>query len=296
MAGAVRIELTTRGFDDPAELYYNDEWTWDVFTDMCIDFSNPDEEKYALDGWGFSSGLMHSSGATVAYLNPEAGIIEHNLDDPRLERAADMTANLMKNECIWPRWNHGWGLRGEEGTGMKEGLTLFWIRGTWVFTGTVESISNLWGDVSQGEVMFCPMPRDPNGNGLYYTESKPNGYYIVKGCDNPEGVALLASCERFKILDPTVIDIDEKQLKEIYLWTDEMMDMYRHIYDLAEAQETIVIYGEGLGSKLSGVVDTIEGQAFQSAEPTTWAQIKESYTEQLDYYADELNKMLEEAE
>ena len=97
-------------------------------------------------------------------------------------------------------------------------------------------------------------------------------------------------------MDPTVIDIDEKQLKEIYLWTDEMMDMYRHIYDLAEAQETIVIYGEGLGSKLSGVVDTIEGQAFQSAEPTTWAQIKESYTEQLDYYADELNKMLEEAE
>ena len=291
-----RRVMEEHGFDDPAELYYNDEWTWDVFTDMCIDFSNPDEEKYALDGWGFSSGLMHSSGATVAYLNPEAGIIEHNLDDPRLERAADMTANLMKNECIWPRWNHGWGLRGEEGTGMKEGLTLFWIRGTWVFTGTVESISNLWGDVSQGEVMFCPMPRDPNGNGLYYTESKPNGYYIVKGCDNPEGVALLASCERFKILDPTVIDIDEKQLKEIYLWTDEMMDMYRHIYDLAEAQETIVIYGEGLGSKLSGVVDTIEGQAFQSAEPTTWAQIKESYTEQLDYYADELNKMLEEAE
>lgn len=36
---------------------------------------------------------------------------------------------------------------------------------------------------------------------------------------------LLSMCERFKILDPTVIDIDIKQLKEVYLWNQEMLDM-----------------------------------------------------------------------
>lgn len=29
------------GFDDPATLYYNDEWTWKKFYDMCLDFSDP---------------------------------------------------------------------------------------------------------------------------------------------------------------------------------------------------------------------------------------------------------------
>ncbi|MCC8196979.1 MAG: hypothetical protein LIO49_09375 [Ruminococcus sp.] len=38
------------GFDDPAELFYNDEWTWDVFYDMCVEFSDEDEDRYALDG------------------------------------------------------------------------------------------------------------------------------------------------------------------------------------------------------------------------------------------------------
>ena len=32
------------GFDDPAELFANDEWTWDAFLEMCKDFSDPDEE------------------------------------------------------------------------------------------------------------------------------------------------------------------------------------------------------------------------------------------------------------
>ena len=38
------------GFDDPAQLYANDEWTWDVFYDMCVEFSDPDSNRYAIDG------------------------------------------------------------------------------------------------------------------------------------------------------------------------------------------------------------------------------------------------------
>ena len=38
------------GYDDPATLFANDEWTWDVFSEMCKDFSDPDEHRYALDG------------------------------------------------------------------------------------------------------------------------------------------------------------------------------------------------------------------------------------------------------
>ena len=43
--------LKNWGFDDPAELFANDEWTWKVFYDMCLDFSDPDADRYAIDGW-----------------------------------------------------------------------------------------------------------------------------------------------------------------------------------------------------------------------------------------------------
>ncbi len=59
-------------------------------------------------------------------------------------------------------------------------------------------------------------------------------------------MALLAACERFKVLDPTVISIDEKQLKETYLWTKEMLDMWDECYQLANSGNVMVGYGQGL--------------------------------------------------
>lgn len=82
------------GFTDPYELYMNDEWTWDIFYDMCKDFSNPDNDTYALDGWAYSGAIMESAGTTIVALDPETGRFYSNIDDPRLERAADLLYNL----------------------------------------------------------------------------------------------------------------------------------------------------------------------------------------------------------
>ncbi len=277
------------GFEDPAELYYNDEWTWDAFYDMCVEFSDPDEDRYALDGWWFTMGLMHSCGQTLVSYDTEQELFVTNLDDPAIERAAELLYNISKNECVFPRWNNNWNIRNQvEGGGMKEGQCLFYVGGSWMFTGTVEAISDVWGDVSQGELMFCPLPRDPNGNGSYYTESIPSGYCIVNGATNPEGVALLASCDRFKVLDPTVISIDRRQLEETYLWTEEMLEMYDTCVDIANSGSVIVVYDEGYGSKLYNVADTIERNG-HNQEASTWAQLKEKYSEQLEYYVDALN-------
>lgn len=182
-----------------------------------------------------------------------------------------------------------------EGIGIKDGLTLFWLRGTYGFTGPVEEVENVWGDITNNEIMFCPIPRDANGDGSYYITANSAGYTIIAGCDNPEGVALLASCDRFKILDPTVITVDKKQLIETYLWTDEMLDMYDHVHDLANGPNAVLVYNEGLGTTLDSVVNNCkEIGRLQTAK--TWAQIKESYSEQLEYYVAELNESVEEFE
>ncbi len=282
------------GFDDPAELYYNDEWTWDVFYEMCLDFSDPDEDRYALDGWAYSGAVLDSCGTQIVSYDPAQGIFVSNIDDPRLERAANLLYDLSKNECIYPVWDHNWNTRNgtdNEGAGVKEGLCLFYIRGPWAFTGPVEEISNVWGDVTEGELMFVPLPRDAEGDGKYYMGVKAAGYCIVNSAENAEGVALFASCERFKILDPTVVSIDRRQLEEKYLWTDEMLEMYDTCKLLAQNNDTaIVYYGNGLGDNLWQRTENLKSSARQSPNNAqSWSQTKTSNADALQYYIDELN-------
>lgn len=285
------------GFDDPAELFYNNEWTWDVFYDMCEDFSNPDDDRYALDGWFYAKSLQRSCGVSVVSLDTETGLFKSNLDDPRLERAGNLLYDLSKNECIYPWFKNNWAPRGSSagsaaadfGDGLKEGDLLFSCGGPYHITGTVEEISAEYADVTQNQLMFVPMPRDPLGDGKQYVESDPMGYSLIKNAPNPEGVALLAMCDRFKSIDPTVMSVDRKQKVEKYLWTDEMLEMYDLCVDLANTGDILLSYDEnGLGGKVGSVIEAIERNGMQQ-DSVTWAQLKESKSDTLTFYLEDLN-------
>lgn len=157
-------------------------------------------------------------------------------------------------------------------------------------------MSSIWGDIEAGELMFVPLPRDDNGDGTYYIATSPSGYCIVQGAANPEGVALFAACERFKIIDPTVISIDRRQLEETYKWTDEMLEMWDICYELCNNYEVAIIkYGEGYGSNLYSAINALENLAHRDIRETiTWAQGKEKHGDSLSYYIDELNKDMAE--
>lgn len=291
------------GFDDPAELYANDEWTWDRFADMCYEFTDGDQDRYALDGWYFSRAIMRSAGISTVSLDSTTGKFVSNLDDPRLERAAAVLYDLNKAETIYPWWN-GWQLRnGTDGGGMKEGTCLFQPIGMWGFTsGDYESVSAVWGDTKNGEIMFVPIPRDPNGDGIYYMDAQPSGYAIIAGATNPEGVGLLAMCDRFKTIDPTVENINRLQYKTKFFWTDEMLEMWDECYELANADpdHVIIAYADdsngGLGNSIGTRITTIDDNAHSTsaAGAQTWAQIKESQGDALQYDIDELNQQIDD--
>lgn len=293
------------GYEDPAELFYNNEWTWDKYEEMCLDFNDPDNDRYALDGWAMGRCIMESTGVPLIGYDTETSRFYSNIDDPRLERAADLLYDLQKNETCYPWWTN-WSIRnGTEGSGMKEGLCLFYPIGTWSFTGPVDTVSAVWGDIEGGELMFVPVPRDPNGDGQYYLRVRPGAYCIVKDCDNPDGAALLAKCERFKRIDPTVTDIDEYQLINTYKWTKDMLDMYDTCDALANTGvgNLIMVYGDDdnagygadIGSRLRLFLDDI-GHPTSLAGASTWAQVKASYQETMEYYIGELNAKLDKFE
>ncbi len=141
--------------------------------------------------------------------------------------------------------------------------------------------------------MFVPLPRYQDGDGIYYLNASPSGYMICVGAENPEGVALLASCDRFKLLDPTVVDIDRKQLKETYKWTDEMLEMYDTCNELV-LENTVMFYTGDLPDNLQDIYNTFDWNIRRSGASSTWAQLKEQKRESFEFYIDELNALIDE--
>lgn len=290
-----RRVISDWGFDEPADLYYNDEWTWAKFYDMCMEFSSPDDNRFALDGYAYESLFIESTGRSLL-MNDENGRYYSNPFDPCIERGQDYLYNLIKNDCSYSRG--GWELRGDFGAGMKEGLCLFYVIGESFFTGPVDEISALWGDMESGEVMFAPLPRDENGDGIYYM---PSSFYgldgslvLIMNAPNPEGAALLAPCLRFKAIDPVVISIDEQQLRNTYLWNDDMIEMSKECQEIAD-EHFLIGTANNVSSSLSSVYDTLSRSIVRGGrEPSTWAQLRENNREAFEYYIEELNAIIDE--
>ena len=287
------------GYDDPAELYYNDEWTWEKFYDMCVDFSEPDEDRFALDGYAFEGMFVESTGQQIL-MNDENGRYYSNLDSPEIERGQDYLYNLLKNDCLYGRG--GWSLRSGSGdnwgAGVKDGLCLFYVIGETFFENTVELVSANWGDIANGELMFAPLPRDENGDGIYYCSSSfdniKGAMVIINDARNPEGAALLASCIRFKVIDPVVQQIDERQMREKYLWNDDMIEMSKECQRIADAN-FIIDYSGNLPDGLQTVYGNLARSIVRSGQnASSWAQLKEANRESFEYYIEELNNMIEE--
>ena len=285
------------GFDDPAELYANDEWTWDVYVEMCMEFSDPDEDRFALDGWYVVNSLVEESTGIYLIDKDENGKFFSNLDDPTIEVAENLIYDLVRNGCCYYEGTDYWANRNdaEYGAGIKDGLCLFWPCDRSGFTHPVEEINNVWGDIEAGELMFAPLPRYQDGDGIYYLNASPTGYMICSGATNPEGVALLSACDRFKILDPTVVDIDEKQLREVYKWSDEMLEMHDTCNRIV-AENPRMFYTGDLPTGIQDIYNNFDWNIRRSGASSTWAQLKEQHREAFDYYIEELNAIIDEYE
>lgn len=288
-----RRVLDEWGYEDPAELYFNDDWTWEKFYEMCVDFSDGDEDRYALDGYAYVGMFTESAGQMMLMREP-GGEFYSNADSPEIERGQGYLERLVKNGCTYHEGNNYWAVRDNVtfGAGMKDGKCLFYIIGESFFTDTVEEIGQLWGDMEQQEVMFAPLPRDEQGDGNYYIsacfEDIRGSIAICYGAENPEGGALLATCMRFKIIDPVVIDIDRKQLQQVYLWNDAMLDMSAEVKEICMNNPILDLSGN-LNENLQATHDKLCYGIARAANPTDWAKVKGDNEAAFEFYIAELN-------
>jgi len=273
-----RDTLAKYGLNDPAELLERGEWNWDTFQDMLEAFVSPENERYGIDGWWFEAGLSATCG--VPYIGMENGKLVNNLTDPAVERVQNWMYELgTENLVAIGSDDYGWAAMPNY---IGEGKTLFYPCGIWTLC------DDMWKHTYGENAMFVPMPKDPNSH-AYYTPCGLNGYMIVKGAPNPEGVVKYAACERALALDASYQAKTDENLKDAYKWTDEMVSMLHLCNDLAQKHPFFDFYNS-TSTELSSVLDSNEnGIRAASKGFATWNESVSAINSVVESYLKEYN-------
>ncbi|MBR4555736.1 MAG: extracellular solute-binding protein [Ruminococcus sp.] len=278
--------IEDNSLDDPAELFENDEWTWDKFQEMCKSFTNPEEEKYGLDGYWYANAISQTSGKPLIGL--ENGKLVHYLDDPAVAKAQEFMYNLQKDNVCFDRSSNNWSTRGsgDTGEGLGSYLTLFIPTGLWAIQNTPDNVK-LIGDVEAGEIMFVPMPRNPSGDGVYYMGSRVHGYNICSGAPNPEGVAAYLDC--CQVAYQKASNIGEDVLKNDYKWNDKMLEMRKKCYELC-AEHPVFDLQNGVSNELDAAMqDLSQATMITGGGATTWTEAVGSFKAKVQWLLDQSN-------
>ena len=283
-AGCVMIYnkkvMEENGFTDPAELVEEGKWDWNTFKDMCMEFSDPDNGKYGFDGWWFEINFILTTGKPA--ISVENGEIKSNLMSAEMERAQNFMLDLYRNNIPLPKEEFSWV---EQPQRVSEGLTLFYPCGIWALYET--DLSN-FGE--QGDVMFVPMPKDPDAD-AYYLPSGVDAYALCKAAPNPEGAAAFMRCKLAAVRDEGGQAIAEKQYREDYGWDDDMIDMWHKTKDLTNEHPVIDFYAGTSADVYTLVHEPIKAASYRGED---WSANREAVNDAVVSLLDELNAEIKE--
>ncbi len=264
------------GLEDPADLYERGEWDWNAFESMLQSFVDVENQHYGIDGWWYEFALMATTG--VPPVTIEDGKLVSNIGEPAMERVQDYMLDLYQTGCIAIGvGDYGWTAHPEF---VGEGKVLFYPVGLYTFYTDAEDWKGQFGE----DAFFVPMPKDPNAD-EYYVPVGMEAYTLVKGASNPEGVARYLDCKRFTILDEGTKTLADKQFKEDYGWTDEMVEMQKSMQELADENPFLDI-STGISTDCGNLLDS---NLRLSAKGTPWNETYEAIYATLDTYLEEIN-------
>lgn len=235
------------GLDDPAELFAKGEWTWDAFKSMLKDYVDPEAGLYGIDGYWTEGALSMTTG--VPYVGLKEGKLVNNLKDPNLERVQNYMADLHKMSAVIDKSLFNWN---EQPQLLGEGKELFYPCGLWALYKTKAD----WGKTFGEDAFFVPMPKDPKAD-KHYIPANLEGYFMVKGGKNPEGVAKFAECKRITLANKRINEIATQQLVDDYGWSQEMIDMKFKMADMALENPVFDFY-TGVTDDIKTILDSGE--------------------------------------
>ena len=240
-----RDTIEEAGLEDPAVLYEQGNWTWDTFEDMLIKFVDKDNKKFGIDGWWFEFGLMSTTGVPPVTIENQK--LVNNLGTPAMERVQNYLYELYNKDCI-AICTESFGSK-DMPNYIGDGKTLFYPCGLYQFYCEPEQWQKKFGE----NAFFVPMPKDPEAD-EYYVPTGMDAFVMVKGGQNPEGVAKYLDCKRYTLLNDKVRSIADEQMVEDYGWSQDMIDMKDSMQSLAE-ENPVYDFSKGVSADCGEILD-----------------------------------------
>ncbi|MCM1298619.1 MAG: extracellular solute-binding protein [Firmicutes bacterium] len=261
------------GIDDPYELYKQGKWDWNTFLDLCSKFSDPDNEKYCIDGYNVAASFVCTTGVPI--IDIVDGKLQSNVNDPNIERCVNtVISTLAKQNYRFPRHEtEAWSLNYQ---GWVIGDELFWNDlGNAVKDSFQTSIKTYeWED---GDIFCVPYPKDPEAD-QYYHGMKLDPWMLCSGSQNTSGYAAWNLCSAAIASDTEISDrlseISHEQLMTNYVGhSEELLDFLDELQGPNSPLVPVFDFKTGLGED---VVDT------QSAKNPVDGLIEIPYNDGLD--------------
>lgn len=219
--------IEENGFDDPWELFEKGEWTWSKCIEMARKFTDPDNAKYAFDGYGLDHAFIATTGKPLIGL--ESGKLVSNLNDANIEKCMDMlrTFDDTQEQLRYPREiENNWAPSYPE---WVNGNTLFLEDGTWRYEETwrLYKKKQKWDD---DEINFVPFPQ-MDGADTYYQEMKQDAFMFVSGSKNADGYKAWIYANLLASKDEEVKKAGRQQSIDEFDWTDTLLDRLDKLKD-----------------------------------------------------------------
>lgn len=246
--------------DNPKELYEKDQWNWNTFKQVMVDFvtKNPD----ALGGLQglISDDIFITTG--VPLISIENGKAVNNINTPVIDRAAGFLMELRK-EGLTVR---GDGMWSNETDPIKNGKVAFLGVGQWLICGFTEEGM---------DYEFVPYPRDPQADKYYY-QASTFGYMVPSGSKNPEGAAAFIDIMRQCYTNPEFRAVIDQSTITDKGYSQEQYDFLTSFDDMSKFDVVVENY-TGFSAELTQIIDDMcinvafeEGQGDQKGNSWTW--------------------------
>jgi hypothetical protein len=277
--------IEENGLEDPYEQWQNGEWNWDTFKESLLDYVDEENEMYGLYEWYFERGLFCSTG--VPMVGTRDGQLVCNINTPEVEKVMNFGYDLYQNGLVVDKSLFDYALHPEF---MGEGKMLFYIVGFYDFT----QVPEVWPTkIPPENLRIVPVP-GPAGQETAYTTTRIDGFSLLKGATNPQGVVAFTQCSLLATVKDDVAAITKRQYKTDYKLTDIVLDANDAINEIARLNP-VVEYAAGTSDDVMLLTtDGGDGVGIRAAfHGTDWATTREATADAVIMMVDEVNTALQ---
>lgn len=152
--GYNRDMVQAAGLEDPQDLWYAGEWTWDKFREQCIALTKPDEGIYGLSvpyGFHFLTPMLFSNETVIA------GNVDTTIEDPKTVETLSFIYDLyVTDKCALPfDTSDYWAANNDEPfMAQKSGFN---VTAAWINQEYIRG-----NDVMPFEIGIVPFPTGPS--------------------------------------------------------------------------------------------------------------------------------------